>query len=432
MASILSLIIFGIVVALLIQNKLAYSVIALLGLAVMMLLNLVSFRDAFKNFGSSTVVLICAMMVVGRASFDTGLAQFVGNSVINLAKGNERLVVIYSTAITAFISAFLSNVATMAIMISILTGVCSSGGKVKFKNVMMAVGIAANFGGAVTLIGSTTQLTANGLLEEYLGVGRGFNFFTFVIPGFLIIIALIAYTGFIGYPLGKRIWGNRPDYNETPISAESEYKEPQKGKMLLMAVIFVITMVLFMFCDTISQWIPAFNIGTVALLSALICVVTGCISSKTAIQCIDWNLVLWFSACLGIATGLESSGGGKLLATGFIQLFGDNASSFVVYAVFVILVTVLTQFMANSTVLIMILPTVFSITDQMGWNTYSFAVGLTIAGAMAVATPLANPVIGMSMVAKYKFSDYLKYAGPITGIAMIILIVLIPVLFPLV
>ena len=179
--AIISIIIFAVVVVLFMWNKLSTSTVALLGLVAMMLANVVSFNDAFKNFGSSTILLICAMMVVGQATFNTGLAQLVGNSVIKLARGNERLVVIFSTAITAIISAFLSNIATLAIMISILTSLSSSNDRIRFKNVIMPVSMAAVIGGAATLVGSTTQLTANGLLEEYLGVGNGFSFFSFAI-----------------------------------------------------------------------------------------------------------------------------------------------------------------------------------------------------------------------------------------------------------
>ena len=67
------------------------------------------------------------------------------------------------------------------------------------------------------------------------------------------------------------------------------------------------------------------------------------------------------------------------------------------YVAFLILVVVLTQFLSNSTVLAIILPVVFSITEGLGLKTFSFAVGLTIAGAMAAT--LANTTIGMSMVA---------------------------------
>lgn len=428
--AILSLIIFGICVVLFIWNKLPISVTALLGLTAMVLTGVVSFSDGFKNFGTSTIVLICAMMVVGKATFNTGLAQIAGEKVIGLAHGNERLIVIFATAMTAVASAFLSNIATLAIMISILTGICAGNKNVKFMNVILPVSMAAVIGGAATLIGSTTQLTAQGILEEYLG--QGFTFSTFVIPGGLICILLVLYCGFIGYPMGKKLWCDRPEYNETPASENSEELPiPDKKKMTIMAVIFVCTVLMFIFCDQIKKVIPNMNIAMVAIIGCLACVLTGCIDHKSAIKSVNWSLAVWFCASLGMATGLEKSGGGALLANWFIGLFGADASPFVLYAAFLILVVVLTQFLSNSTVLAIILPVVFSITGGLGLNTFSFAVGLTIAGAMAVATPLANTTIGMSMVAKYKFSDYFKYAGPFTALALLVLLVLVPILWPL-
>lgn len=428
---VLSLIIFGVCVVLFITNKLPISVTALLGLIAMVLTGVVSFSDGFKNFGCTTIVLICAMMVVGQATFDTGLAQIVGEKVISLSRGNERLVVILSTALTACVSAFLSNIATLAIMISILTGICASNKNVKFMNVIMPVSMAAVIGGAATLIGSTTQLTAQGILEEYLGAGNGFSFSTFMIPGFLIIAVLVAYAGFIGYPMGKKIWGGREEYNETPVVKEEKTPAEKSKKMPIMAAIFVATIIAFVFCDQIKKVLPTMNIAMVSLISAVLCVITGCIDHKSAIKSINWSLAIWFCASLGMAAGLEKSGGGELLANWFIGLFGDSLTPFAMYAAFLILIVVLTQFLSNSTVLAIILPVVFSLTTNLGMNTYSFAVGLTIAGAMAVATPLANTTIGMSMVANYRFCDYLKYGGGITLLAVAILLILVPILWPL-
>lgn len=431
--AVLSLIIFAICVVLFIWNKLPISVTALLGLIAMVLTGVVNFTDGFKNFGCSTIVLICAMMVVGQATFNTGLANVVGEKVIGMAHGNERLIIIIATALTAVVSAFLSNIATLAIMISILTGICAGNKNIRFMNVILPVSMAAVIGGAATLIGSTTQLTAQGLLEEYLGTGNGFSFSTFALPGGIIILVLVLYAGFIGYPLGKKIWGNRPEYNKTlETTADEKKPEPNRKKMNCMIVIFILTVIMFVFCDQIANFIPNFNIAIVSLISAIACILTGCITHKAAINSINWSLAIWFCASLGIATGLSKSGGGELLANWFIGLFGSNATPFVLYVAFLTLVIVLTQFLSNSTVLAIVLPVVFSICGNLGLNTYSFAVGLTIAGAMAVATPLANTTIGMSMVANYKFSDYLKYAGPMTLIAMAILLFLVPVLWPLV
>lgn len=430
--AIISLIIFAVCVVLYIWNKLPISVTALLGLTAMLLFDVVSFSDGFKNFGSTTIVLICGMMVVGKAAFNTGLAQLIGEKVIALARGNERMIIMLATALTAIISAFLSNIATLAMMISILTGICAGNKNVHFKNVIMPVGMASVLGGAATLIGSTTQLTAQGIVEEYLGAGNGFSFFTFAVPGFLIIGLLVVYVGVIGYPLGKKVWGNSESYDYIPDEDEKKPGKVNTKKMPVMAVIFIATMILYMLCDTLKTYIPNMNVGTVSLMAALACVMTGCISHKEALKSINWTVAIWFCASLGIASGLNSSGGGELLARSFINLFGTDIPAGMLYGILVVLVVVLTQFLSNSTVLAIVLPVVFSITQSMGYNTYAFAVGLTIAGAVAVATPLANTTIGMTMIADYKFSDYVKYCGPMTLIATAVLLILVPVLWPLV
>lgn len=434
-AASISLIIFAICVVLFIWNKIPMSVTALMGVTAMILFNVCTFSQGFKNFASSTIVLICAMMVVGRAAFDTGLAQLVGNKVIGLAKGNERLIIILGTLITGLISAFLSNIATLAIMISIMTSVCASNDKVRFKNVIMPISMAAVIGGAATLVGSTTQLTGQGIVETYLGEGNGFDFFTFIIPGFIILVTLVIYVGFIGYPLSKKIWGGREDYNKCPVmdeDAESVTKaEYKKSKVIIMAIIFILTLVLFVLAEYIAEFIPNFNIAIVSILAALACVLTGCITQKNAIKSINWNLAIWFCSSLGIAEGLNVSGGGEILANWFIGLFGKDMSAFTLFVAFVLFVIILTQFLSNSTVLTMALPIAIPLTMELGYNPFPFAVGMTMAAAMAVATPLANTTIGMSMVAEYKFSDYFKYAGPATLISFILILVIVPMLWPL-
>lgn len=430
--AIISLIIFAVCVVLFIWNKIPIAVTALLGLMAMILFDVCTFSEGFKNYGSSVIVLICAMMVVGQAAFDTGLAELVGNKVIGLARGNERIIVILGTLITAFISAFLSNIATLAIMISIMTSVCSGNDKVKFKNVIMPISMAAVIGGATTLVGSTTQLTAQGILESYLGEGNGFSFFTFSVPGFIIIATLVLYVGFVGYPLGKKIWGDT-DNSEMELKSDNavEKKEPKKSKMITMAIIFVLTVVMFVLSDTIKKYIPNFSITMVSLISAMACYFTGCITYKNAIKSINWNLAIWFCSSLGIAEAMNVSGGGELMANWFIGILGPNVSPFVLFASFVLFVIILTQFLSNSTVLAMSLPIMIPLTQELGLNPYAFAVGMTMAAAMAVVTPLANTTIGMSMVAKYKFSDYFKYAGPVTLISLIIILIVVPLIWPL-
>lgn len=430
---IIGLIIFALCIVLFVWNKLPIAVTALLGLAAMVIFGVVNFTDGFRNFGCTTVLLIASMMVVGRATFQTGLAQLIGMKVLNLARGNERVVVILATTVTAVISAFIANTAIMAIMIALLAGVCIKNKNIHFMNLILPVAIGSVLGGALTLVGSTPQLVAQGLIEEFLGVGNGFNFFSFIIPVGIILAVLIVYVACVGYPLGKRIWGNRPEYNQCPIGDE-ENTVPEKTdpkKLRIMGVIFVLTIVMFVSNDFIVQVIPYFNIGLASLISALACILTGCITFKESVKSIDWNIVLWFGACLGLAVGLNQSGGGELLATGFLSLFGTELSPIILYIIFIVLTVVMTVFISNTTVLTIVLPVVFSITASLGYNTLSFATGLCIASSISIATPIATVPMGMALVAKYRFLDFVKYGGPLTIVAVIVLIIVVPLICPL-
>ncbi len=432
-SAVTSLLIFGICLILFVWNRIPQAVTALCGITIMVLLGVCSFSSGFRYFGSETVLLISAMMVVGKASFQTGLAQTIGHRVLAMAGNSERKLVLFGTAITAVISAFLSNIATLSIMIYMVTGICITNRQIKFRNLIMPISVGAVLGGVATLIGSTPQLTAQGLLESYLGEGNGFTFFTFSVPGVLIILATVLYAGFIGYPLGKKIWGARPDHDLIPsvheVREEQELHTEKKG---IMAVIFAVTVLLFMLNQWIVRWIPGMNLAAVSLLSACACVLTGCIRPKDAVSSINWNLVIWLSASLGMAAAVNASGGGELIAQMFMCFVDPQTPPAALFALVVILTVVLTHFLANSTAITIVFPIAFSLVTELGYQFFPFAVGITMASSVAIGTPIANTTIAMSVVARYEFRDYWRYSLPLIAIATVIILVVVPLQFPLV
>ena len=430
--AVVSLIIFGLCVALFIWNKLPHSLVALLGLCAMILSGACSFAEGFKHFSGSIVLLICSMMVVGQATFDTGLAKVVGDKAIALARGNERLLIIITTLLTGIVSSMLSNVATLAIVTSMLISVSASDKNIHFKNLMMPAALASVMGGAITLVGSTPQLTGQAILETFVGEGNGFTFTTFMLPGSLCLLALALYAGFIGYPLGKRIWGNAPDYNTPPVDNTAADDGPKcKNKLSTMAVIFAATVVLFVATDPIKKVIPNFNIGLVSLMAALACVLTGCISHKDAFKSVDWSLAVWFCACMGVAEGLTISGGSKMMADWLIGMLGDNISPMTLYAAFCVFVAVVKQFLNNSTTVTIALPVALPLAIELGYNPFPLAVGIVMLASVSSATPLSNTTMAMGMVANYSFKDYVKYCLPISLVTVLIVIFMVPMLWPL-
>lgn len=412
--------ILGICILLFLINKLNMTLVAVGGMAAMVLFGVCGFDDAFAKLGSDTVVLMASMMVVGKAVYETGLAYLAGGHIVRLAGGSERMLCVVSTCGTALISSMLSNVATMAIMISVIAAICESERHISFKRVLLPVGMGAVIGGSVTLVGSTPQLTAQGILESMTEIS--FSFFDFTPVGLLVVLLLTLYVGFVGYPISKRLWPGTGEICAAPDGGEAVPAGDRRG-MIKSGVIFLLTMASFSL-----ELIP---LALTALLAALACVLTGCIDHKRAIQAIEWDLCLRLAACLSLAEAISVSGGDKLIADALMRIVSPDSNPWLIFALLVLFSQTLTQFISNSTVIVIFLPIAISMCEGLGYNVMPFAVGITMASSMAVATPMANGTIAMALVAGYEFSDYAKYAGLMTIISYIAIVSLVPVLFPI-
>lgn len=435
----MSLIIFGFCIVLFVSEKLPMATTAILGSALMVVFGVASFADVFGQFASSSVILVISVMVVGQAMFDTGLARLIGSGILRLTGNSEKRILLIATTVCSLISAFMSNVATLAMFISVLYNLNTQRQRVDLRNLLLPVAMGSVVGGVCTLIGSAPQMVAQGLLEE--AVGKGLGFFDYAIVGIFLVIALVIYVYFIGYPLGKRIWGNRALSEEelAEIGAmeqsasleQSRYdgetpaqRKRRRTKMWIMAVIFVL-MGIFFFLEPVP-------IAIVGALAALACIVTGCINQKEALKRISWSSVGKLAGCLGIMQAVNKSGGGKLIAQAVFAVIGYEIPPELLFILMCALTMLLSEFLTNSTAVLIVLPMAISVAPEMGLNIHSFAMGITLASSVALATPLSCTPLTMITGYGYRFRDYVKYSLPLDLIQLILIIVLVPLFFPLV
>ncbi|NLZ38355.1 MAG: hypothetical protein GX893_01940, partial [Firmicutes bacterium] len=310
--------------------------------------------------------------------------------------------------------------AVTAMMIAIANSIVKISGNMKLKNLVLPAAIGAIFGGSITLVGSTPQLIATGLLEE--AGSAGFGMFSLAYLGIPLTLIMLIYVTFIGYPLGKKIWG---DSNHGSLENElqleiSENKDRKKAFLVL--GIFLLVLVLFV-TNVVTT-------GTAALIGALLCIMTGSISQKEAFVKMDWNVAIWLCAMLGLGNVVNVAGGGELIADVFINLFGANTSPYILLAALVFLVMLITNFLANTTAVVIILPPALFLANAMGLNPYPFAYAITFGASLAFTLPLANGFVGLSMSAGYKFTDLPKYGLLLSVISYFVIIVFTPMLFP--
>ena len=196
----------------------------LCSLAMGILLPSVKLSAIYSGFGSAPVCMIAGMMIVGDALFQTGVAQKIGVALSKMKMfQNERIFTVMVVTVCVLMSAFMSDSGCIAMWMPIIAAVAAgSKGKIHSKMVIMPAGIACIVGGATTLVGSTSQNTANSFLMQTPGFEAGMGVFDVTKVMWIVDLLMILYFATIGYDITKKtLKPGSPHFNDGNTFANS-------------------------------------------------------------------------------------------------------------------------------------------------------------------------------------------------------------------
>lgn len=393
------------------------SVTALLGCLAFYVTGIIDSSTVWSGFSNDIIFMIAGTMIVGEAMFQTGAAQFIGKKIIKAVGYDERRMIFVLVMAGGILSAFTSNSSVMAMFLPLIRSVAaSSEGKIKACHIVMPVGISTMVGGACTLVGSTPQLVAQGLLED--ANMRSFTFFELGIVGFPLLILLALWFSAIAYkPLCKATayMPEVPDYMKDMKAADDE-EEQKNPKMYICFVILIIMVSAFLS----GIW----TVGVIASLAGLACIVTGCISCKTAYAKISWNALIIVGATLGVAKGLNASGAAAFIADALVNLMGTDANVIVVIAVFGLMCVIMSNLLSHTATISLLVPIFIPLSQQMGLDPTLFIFAITSFVMCGYATPLGVASYAMTLAEGYSFKDYQKIGGPFNIVAYIVIVLI--------
>ena len=400
-----------------IWEKLPLGVTSMIVCIGLIITGVLDWKTAFSGFIDSNVILFVAMFIVGGALFETGMANKIGGVVTHFAK-SERHLIIAIMVIVGLMSGVLSNTGTAAVLIPVVIGIAAKSGYSRSKLLMPLV-FAAAMGGNLSLIGAPGNLIAQSAMQE---IGKSFGFFEYTKIGLPILITGILFFALIGYkllpdtkPSGDSVYGEQKDYSDVP-----------KWKQWLSLIILILTLIGMIFEEKIG-----IKLCVVGCIGALLLVVTGVISEKQALKSIDLKTIFLFGGTLSLASALQKSGAGELLANKVISFLGDNPSPYLLTFVVFILCCVLTNFMSNTATTALMVPICLSISEAIGADPSAVLMACVIGGSCAYATPIGMPANTMVIGAGgYTFKDYAKSGIPLIIVSTIVSMILLPILYP--
>ena len=404
--------------------------VAATALVVMFLLYLTGVIDAatvFSGFTNNIVILITGMFVIGAALFETGVAKKISNLITKFAK-TEKQLLLAIMVIGASLSAFLSNTSTTAVLMPIVILIADNMGFSRAK-LLMPLAYATALGGLITLVGTNSNLAAQGVMEnEGIPV---FGFFEFAKIGIPLTVIGIIYMMTIGY---KLIPTRENPKDETAIAKEeaaaaiaaSDSQKDNPVKQFIAVAILILTIIFMVFEQQIGIPLHIFSI-----MGALLIVLTRTMTEKQAYKSLDMSTIILVAGMMPLATALSETGAAKMIAETVMGSVGNGAGPYVITALIFIITTVLTSVMSNTAAAALMAPIAIVIASSMGADPRAILMAVCIGASAAYASPIGTPPNTMIYSpGNYRFIDYIKCGLPFIIIQLIICVLLVPLFWP--
>ena len=383
------------------------------------LLGFIPVKQVFSGLSNSTVVLFAGMFVVGASMFYTGLAQKIGGVVVSMVGTGENSLMFGLMTVGTVLSAFLSNTGTAACLLPVALGICASA-KIPASRQLMPLAFACGWGGIITMVGTPPNIIANGALQA-AGINDSFGFFEYAWIGVPVSIAGMLYMMFVG----KYLLPKQELSADQEIEQEVEANEVSSTKQIISAVI-LIAVVLVM-----AVGVKGVTLEMAAIIGAIVCVLTGCLTEKQAYASIDWVTIFLFAGMMPVSKAMDVTGAGKLIADWTVGLMGGSPSPLVVTAILFLLSCTLTQFMSNTASAALLCPIGIAISKNLGADPKAVLMAIAVAASCAFASPVGTPpntlVLGPG---GYKFMDYVKAGTGLVIVCFAVSLVVIPMVWP--
>ena len=384
-------------------------------------------KQVYAGLSNSTVVLFGGMFVIGAAMFKTGLAEAVGLWVVNKAGTGEVKLMGAVMLVTIILSSVSSNTGTVACLMPVIIGIAQAA-NIPASKELMPLAVAANVGGTITMIGTPPNVIVTGALSA-AGL-PSFGFFEFALIGVPLSIIVLVYMLTIGrktIPVKSAgaMDADAVEAAKKEAGAGDDNAPKSKTKMWISGLILLGVVA------AMALNLKTVPLQTAAVTGAILCVITGCLKEKEAYAGIDWVTIFLFAGMLSVATAMDKTGAGKLIADTVVNMMGDHPNPIVLCAVLYLISNVLTQFMSNTASAALLAPIGISIAQSIGADPKPVLMSIGIAASMAFATPMATPpntlVLGPG---GFSFNDYVKVGVPLCIITFIASVIIIPIFWP--
>ena len=208
-----------------------------------------------------------------------------------------------------------------------------------------------------------------------------------------------------------------------PLEAASKVTLDHKAPI---AAAIMIAMIVMMVVESI----PVAPVTSV-LLAAVLMVITGCVRSvEAAYKTINWQTIVLFAGMLPMSTALEKTGVSEMISNAIVTGLGSSGPILLLAGIYAA-TSFMTIFISNTVTAVLMAPIALQCAVQIGVSPVPFMFAVTVAASMCFASPFSTPPNALVMSAgQYTFMDYVKVGLPLQILMGIVMVIVLPLLFP--
>ena len=379
--------------------------------------------DIYAVLNSSSLhlmIIICMFSgMIAATGLDVVIGDFVDRVTSSQTGAKKEMMIFAIVYLTSgLISTVLQNSYVALAFLPVLRSIAKKN-RISLSKLVLFVIYSTTLGGAVTLIGTPTNVYANTALEEAgLPLFGLLDFAWVAVPIFII--------GGIYMVVMNRWCASYDDYGEEMVETQLTKEQKNKQKVVGIAfLVFIIALVLG------SLGVISIDPNFVGYAMIAIAVLSTIVTPKEVLSSLDVNMVIFCAGINLMIAIMNQSGLGNLFGDIIVNLIGESRNLYVITAIVCIGASVATQFMNNMACAGMLAPVGISIAESLGANPQAIVLAIAIGAGCSYLTPIASGTNQtMMLFTKLKFQDFTKFGWPLLIISWICCVLILPQVFP--
>ncbi|MEX0943926.1 MAG: DASS family sodium-coupled anion symporter [Pseudomonadales bacterium] len=363
-----------------ISEALHISVTALLVPLLASLAGLVTVSNALVEFANPIIFLFMGGFALAAGLQKYELDRAFAVKVLALSRGHPLIAILLLFLVTACLSMWISNTATIAMMLPLAIGLLSSRNPEQepalYLFVLLGLAYSGNIGGMATLIGSPP----NAIAASAMGLSFS-DWLSFGIPAFLLLFPLMILVLYLLI---------RPRFGQE-LSLDSHTSEPD-ARRGIMLVIFALTAGGWVLSSPLSALfgITSGFDSMIAIAAIVLLIGTGCLDFREFVAKTNWGILILFGGGLTLSVVLQSSGASVYLAEKIIALLPGN-NAWLLLFIICLFVIFLTELVSNTASAALLVPLFVTAAAGFGYTGTDMAVMVALCASCAFMLPVATP-----------------------------------------